>query len=437
MHYIVVEGLPALGKSETLALLARFYPERVVVLPELVKEVAEQERIDILTERDKLTAAITAALPRRREQIETAIEAGKLCLEESHLGVHLAYARALGDAGFIAAYPKLERQLPRPDLYLRFTASIPVSITRQKARNTPGYYIGSDLLSPMLAYLNEWHLARRTRLITVNADQDPSAFVSKVENVIGLRYVFQQAQVQHVFPLILLLGRPASGKSEFIDFMNTVPLSERATRYHIGVLRVLDDFPILWEKFIDDDIWEKLGRKRFHSRPADGNYAVADSLMWAFLIEKLAIAVQKTIEEMTSGETLIVEFSRGREHGYREALSHFPPEVLARAAILYVNVSFAESERRNHARYDKDQRDSILTHSVPQADMEGTYREDDWKTIAPAPSGRISVDGVQIPYVTMVNELELTDPALLDKRYHAALDRLWAEKSCTSRNHIF
>ena len=47
--HIVFEGLPALGKSETLELLARFYPERVVVFPEMVKEVATREQIDILT----------------------------------------------------------------------------------------------------------------------------------------------------------------------------------------------------------------------------------------------------------------------------------------------------------------------------------------------------------------------------------------------------
>jgi len=127
MRYVVIEGLPALGKSEALALLARFYPERVAVFPELVKEVAEREKIDIFAERERLTAALIAALPRRQAAIEAAIAAGKLCLEESHLGVHLAYAQALGDTGFVEAYDEIEDSLLSPDLYIRLAAPIEVS----------------------------------------------------------------------------------------------------------------------------------------------------------------------------------------------------------------------------------------------------------------------------------------------------------------------
>ncbi len=425
MRYVVVEGLPAVGKSETLALLARFYPERVVVLPELVKEVALREGIDILTERARLTAAIAAAIPRRRAEIEEAVGAGKLCLEESHLGVHLAYSQALGDAGFMEVYERIKDSLPHPDLYLRLTAPISVSIARQKGRNTPRFFVDEKILERMLVHLNEWHISRRTKVVPIDADRDPAEFLREVEQILGLHYASPEERVNDVFPVLLLLGRPASGKSEFIDFMEKTPLPERAARYHIGNLRVIDDFPILWEKFLEDDIWEKLGRGRLHSRPADGNYAVTDPGIWAFLIERLNLTAQEALSGMSHGETLLIEFSRGGEHGYREALSHLAPEVLNRAAILYVDVSFAESRRRNHARYDETHRDSILTHSVPQEEMEGTYKEDDWKELAPAPSGRITASGVEVPYVTMPNEPELTDPRLLDARYRAALTRLW------------
>jgi thymidylate kinase len=91
MRYVVFEGLPAAGKSEVLELLARFYPERLRVFPEIVKEVATREGIDLFAERNRLTQAILAALPRRREEIEEALALGELCLEESHLGVHFAY----------------------------------------------------------------------------------------------------------------------------------------------------------------------------------------------------------------------------------------------------------------------------------------------------------------------------------------------------------
>ena len=429
MRYVVIEGLPALGKSEALALLARFYPERVAVFPELVKEVAEREKIDIFAERERLTAALIAALPRRQAAIEAAIAAGKLCLEESHLGVHLAYAQALGDTGFVEAYDEIEDSLLSPDLYIRLAAPIEVSIARQNGRNTPEYFIDAETLGRMLSRLDAWHIARRTRLVTVDADRDPAEFIAELEQILGLGYVSGEVRVGDVFPLILLLGRPASGKSEFIDFMKKTPLSQRATRYHIGNIRVIDDFPILWEKFIEDDIWEKLGRGRLHSRPADGNYAVVDPLMWAFLTEKLDIAVRSAMRESGPGDTLIVEFSRGREHGYREALMHLSSGVLRNAAILYIDVSFAESTRRNRARYDEAARDSILTHSVPGEEMEETYKTDDWKVIAPEPHGKLTINGIDVPYVTMKNEPELTDPVLLDKRYGAAL-------SCLAENSL-
>lgn len=425
MRYVVVEGLPAIGKSETLGLLARFYPERVVVLPELVKEVALREGIDILTQREDLTAAIIAALPRRRAEIEEAIGSGKLCLEESHLGVHLAYAQALDDVGFVEAYERMKDPLPRPDLYLRLTAPISVSLARQKGRNTPQFFIDGEVLERMLAHLNAWHLSRRTKVVPIDADRPAAAFLKEVEEILGLRYAPKSVVADEVFPVLLLLGRPASGKSEFIDFMEKTPLPERAARYHIGNLHVIDDFPILWEKFLEDDIWERLGRGRLYSRPADGNYTVTDPGIWAFLIEKLNLVAKGALNGMSRGDTLLIEFSRGGNNGYQEALSHLSPEILKRAAILYVDVSFEESQRRNIVRYDEARRDSILTHSVPQEEMEETYKTDDWKRIAPTPHGKITVNGINVPYATMLNEPELTDPVLLDNRYGTALTTLW------------
>ena len=70
---MIVEGLPAVGKSETLALLARFYPRTIRVLPELVKSVVEDERIDLFRERARLTRALALAVPRRRSEVETAM----------------------------------------------------------------------------------------------------------------------------------------------------------------------------------------------------------------------------------------------------------------------------------------------------------------------------------------------------------------------------
>ncbi|MDD5647016.1 MAG: hypothetical protein PHW86_07585, partial [Candidatus Bipolaricaulis sp.] len=90
-RHIAVEGLPAVGKTETLALLARFYPRSVRVVPELVKDVVEAEGIDLFRERDRLTDALRRAVPERTRRVNEILAAGYLCLEESHLGVHAAY----------------------------------------------------------------------------------------------------------------------------------------------------------------------------------------------------------------------------------------------------------------------------------------------------------------------------------------------------------
>ncbi len=427
MPHIILEGLPTAGKTETIQMLARFYPEQIEVFPELVKQVAAKEKIDILSERERLTEAIIAELPYRRAQLESVAQQGKMCLEESHMGVHLAYSKALNDRSFINAYGKVELSLSRPNLYLRLAIPIDVSIRRQKARKTPQFEVDRPTLKQMLVHLQEWHIAQGSNLRIVNADSSPSTLLAQVEAILPLRYTRKGPTTKNTFGTLLLLGRPASGKSEFIDFMNKCSVERRAKRYHISPFRVIDDFPILWEKCEEDNLWEDLGRKRLYSQPIKGNYYVTDDGLWSFLIGKINQQARPLLSRTTSSnETIIIELSRGKAHGYSEALGYLSPEVLSRAAILYVQVSFNESWRRNIARYNEKKSGGILTHSVPCEEMKRTYREDDWPDIAQAPCGMLTVNGITIPYVTMSNEPELTDVDALDSRYHKALDQLYA-----------
>jgi len=88
-------------------------------------------------------------------------------------------------------------------------------------------------------------------------------------------------------------------------------------------------------------------------------------------------------------------------------------------------VSFEESFRRNDARYRKGQEESILFHKVPDRDMYGFFRENDWDAMTGgAPDGRLDLRGVRVPFVSMPNEPESTDPAVLGARYGDALRRL-------------
>lgn len=231
-----------------------------------------------------------------------------------------------------------------------------------------------------------------------------------------------------IFENLLVLGRPASGKSEFIDFMARVPPAERAARYFIGDLEVLDDFPILWQIFRDDDIRERLGRPRLYSFPPEDNYGVADPFIWDFLIERINDAVRERYlpnPDFYERHTLLVEFSRGGDAAYRKALNRLEPQLLARAAILYIEVSFEESLRRNAARFDQTQPGGILTHSVSEEQMRTVYRHDDWPILTGGQrAGYLIAQGIKVPYVTMHNEPESTDPVVLDRRYGEALREL-------------
>ncbi len=228
---------------------------------------------------------------------------------------------------------------------------------------------------------------------------------------------------------LLVLGRPAGGKSEFIDYMLHQPDDRRADRYHLGRLIVMDDFPILWDYFLDDDLREAHGRPRVYSYCTDeGGYATTDPVIWPLLIDRLNRAIRREClerPERYADHTVLVEFSRGIEQGYRQALAGLLPEVLRRGAILYIAVSFEESWRRNVARYDEKRKAGILTHMVAREVMERVYRRDDWFDLAPQPAGYLEVQGIRVPYVTMDNEEESTDPVVLDGRYGAALRTLW------------
>ena len=427
MDYVVVEGVPAVGKSETLALLARFYPESVRVLPELVKQVVEREGLDLFRERAALTDAITAALPKRRERILEVLNQGFLCLEESHLGVHFAYSVALGDTGFVDAYEGLREALPAPDAFVRLEIPVPRSSERQGARGTPGFEVDAAMLDRMLSELDRLHEDRASRLIRIDADRPAHEMVQELAELLGLSYGAPRKSLRETFDVLLLLGRPASGKSEFIDFMNGWPAAERAESFRIAPFDVVDDFPILWERFKEDDVWERLGRPRFHSKRCNGNYAVTDDGLWGFLIEKINQRVKQTfaLPERFDRRSLIVEFSRGGPTGYTDALAELSPSILERAAILYVYVSFEESWRRNITRYEEKLRDGILTHSVPREEMERTYGIDDWGAIAGETHGTIEVQGIRVPYATMCNEPESADPLVLRERYASALGPLY------------
>jgi len=55
----------------------------------------------------------------------------------------------------------------------------------------------------------------------------------------------ERAMEKKTFDFIILIGRPAAGKSEVIDYLKKIPLKERINRFHIGEFSEIDDFTII------------------------------------------------------------------------------------------------------------------------------------------------------------------------------------------------
>jgi hypothetical protein len=239
-----------------------------------------------------------------------------------------------------------------------------------------------------------------------------------------------------IFRHLLVLGRPACGKSEFIDFLKHSPDDVRRRRLHIGQFEEVDDFPWLWEKFQDDAIWEKAGYDRLYTHeymPGNPGMAPKGATLFDWCMHKFNDVIGQRYlprDDFYLDSTLLIEFSRGGSNGFGRALGMLDPAILAPAAIFYIHVSRGESWRRNVARYQDKLKHSILAHMVPRETYDYFYDVNDWGALTDGqPSGWIDVNGVAVPFVSMNNEPESTDPAVLEERYSAALDRLWALRS--------
>ncbi len=235
------------------------------------------------------------------------------------------------------------------------------------------------------------------------------------------------------FKVLILIGRPASGKSEIIDFLRQLPAGDRKERYRIDSFTVIDDFPMLWSWFEDDKLLTRMGRPRLHSDD-DGFFKYP--YLWHLLIARLELEYQKLrAGEVNTGGTAIIEFARGTEHaGYRGAFEHFSVDLLAQSAILYVDVSFEESLRKNRRRFNPDRPHSILEHALPDDKLRRLYGDDDWRQLSSTSESHLQLRGVTVPYAVFDNEDDVTTPrgAALGTRLSDVLGLLW-DRRCALR----
>jgi hypothetical protein len=245
------------------------------------------------------------------------------------------------------------------------------------------------------------------------------------------------AEAKKTFDIILLNGRPAAGKSEVIDYLKGIPVAERIRRFHIGEFLELDDFPILWEQFEDDDLLEKMGLPRlisnrtfeYKGKTYDG-YVFKEKWYWNFLIAKLSRRYERLLRDNPgfhkNDRTVFIEFSRGSEHGgFKTAYDYLSDVILQNAVTLYIYVDFEESMRKNRRRYNPDKPDSILQHALEDLKMEMLYKGSDWEEFAADPE-YLKVKEFKVPYGVFDNMPEKTDkPEVLGAHLEEVLTRVW------------
>jgi hypothetical protein len=230
------------------------------------------------------------------------------------------------------------------------------------------------------------------------------------------------------FDILLLIARPAAGKSETIDHLKSTEISERIQRYHIGQFVELDDFPMVWTWFEEDAILSRLGYPRLHTD--DDNYFIGQHL-WNLLIERINLEYEKLISDQVDfhkRSTVIIEFARGSEHGgYANAFKYLDRNIIQKMAVMFINVSWDESLRKNRARFNPDRPFSILEHGLTDEKLEKLYRFIDWEEVSAQDPHFLTIQGVQVPYIVFENEDDVTTARgeLLSARLENVLGRLW------------
>jgi len=228
------------------------------------------------------------------------------------------------------------------------------------------------------------------------------------------------------FPIMIITGRPAAGKSEVIDFLKKTALNDRLRRFHIAEFEELDDFVYVWETFEVDDILTKHGKARVWT---DEKYWFKDEFIWNLYIERINLEYRKKLARNPSyhdSRTTLIEFARGGGNGIGEALSFLHPDILRRAVLVYIKVSYEESVRKNRRRSRKGEEDSILYHSLPDEKMEFYYKTNDWEKLAAKDASTIDVKGIKVPYAVFENEPEKTlDPVLIGNELDRVAEKLW------------
>jgi hypothetical protein len=206
----------------------------------------------------------------------------------------------------------------------------------------------------------------------------------------------------------------------------SIPLNERIERFKVGKIKVLDDFPILWRWFEEDDLLEEeLHIPRLHTTSERYFYRKE---YWHLLIHLLNIEYEKWVKDTENGFTVLLEFSRGAEHGgYEGAYQHISDMILKKAVSMYIQVSYQESLRKDRARFNPERPYSVMQHALEEEKMKRLYLEDDWAHFSSTNQDYLFVKNYKVPYAILENEDDVTTPmgSELGTRLEKVFQYLW------------
>ena len=231
-----------------------------------------------------------------------------------------------------------------------------------------------------------------------------------------------------IFPLLLLTGRPASGKSEILEYLRRTPAAERRRRFRIGELAVLDDFPCCGPGSRRTTCWPTWAASACTPPPKATSWArtcgTCSCAGFAWNTTSSAARTRSCMTGPPSCWSSPGERSTGATPGPSPSC---PRPCCERLAVIYVHVSFQESLRKNRRRFNPERPHSILEHGLPDEKLARLYREDDWGECAAADSRFLAIRGRQVPYAVFENEDDLTTPGgePLGQRLEKVLGGLW------------
>jgi len=172
----------------------------------------------------------------------------------------------------------------------------------------------------------------------------------------------------------------------------------------------------------------------YNGETLDG-YSFKNPFYWNFLIAKLCFIYDKKLRgnpDYHKTTTAVFEFARGSQHGgWKEAYSYLSDDVLKKAGIMYINVPWEESLRKNRKRARPGKEDSILHHSLEDKKMEWMYKESDWEEISAKDPNYLSINNQKVPYTVFDNMPDKTTdlPPELGPYLEEVLGKLWNTKN--------